>query len=95
MEVLKDVDNDITPTRTFSESESQSLGLHNRFESLIRCQQVSWQMSYRLLRPLGSGGQGVVFLADRINPHDLSFRLALKFYRPDVYPDAESYDRDI
>ncbi len=95
MEVLTDIVRDITPTRPFSDGESDTLELHNRFESLVRSQQVTWQMSYRLLRPLGSGGQGIVMLADRINPHNLSFRLALKFYRPGVYPDAEAYRRDM
>ncbi|MGD9855688.1 MAG: serine/threonine-protein kinase [Planctomycetaceae bacterium] len=85
----------MTPTRPYSDVESAAQELQNCFESLIRSRQVSWQMSYRLLRPLGSGGQGVVFLADRINPHNLSFRLALKFYRPDVYPDVESYQKDM
>ncbi len=95
MEVLSEMPRDITPTRPFSDGESASLELHNRFESLVRSQRVTWQMSYRLLKPLGSGGQGVVMLADRINPHKLSFRLALKFYRPGVYPDPASYQHDM
>lgn len=97
MDVLSDTDmsGDITPTRPFSDEESESLKLHNGFEALVRSEQVSWQMSYRLLRPLGSGGQGVVMLADRINPHGLPFRLALKFYRPGVYPDQSFYRRDM
>ena len=37
----------------------------------------------------------MLFRSDRINPHDLSFRLALKFYRPDVYPDVEAYQKDM
>ncbi|MBX3437875.1 MAG: serine/threonine protein kinase [Planctomycetaceae bacterium] len=95
MEVLQAVEFEMTPTRPYSAAESASQELQNQFESLIRSPQVSWQMSYRLLKPLGAGGQGVVFLADRINPHDLSFRLALKFYRPDVYADVESYQQDM
>lgn len=95
MEVLPSVDSEMTPTRPYSAAESAAQELQNRFEWLIRSQQVSWQMSYRLLKPLGAGGQGVVFLADRINPHDLSFRLALKFYRPDVYPDVATYQQDM
>ena len=95
MEVLQHVDSEMTPTRPFTDVESAAQELQNHFESLVRSRQVSWQMSYRLLKPLGAGGQGIVFLADRINPHDLSFRLALKFYRPDVYPDAASYQKDM
>ncbi len=95
MEVLQDVGSEMTPTRPFSAVESAAQELQNCFETLTRSRQVSWQMSYRLLKSLGAGGQGVVYLADRINPHDLSFRLALKFYRPDVYPDVESYRKDM
>lgn len=71
------------------------MDLQHKFDALVRSPQVSWQMAYRLIRPLGAGGQGVVYLADRINPHELSFRLALKFYRPDVFPNAESYRQDM
>lgn len=87
--------NDVTPTRHFTANEFASFALQNQFDSLVRSPRVSWQMTYRLIEQIGSGGQGVVYLADRINPHDLSFRLALKFYRPDVYPDADAYRLDM
>ena len=95
MDVAENATNDVTPTRQFSAEEFASFSLQNQFDTLVRSPRVSWQMTYRLIEQLGAGGQGVVYLADRINPHDLSFRLALKFYRPDVYPDTESYRNDM
>jgi eukaryotic-like serine/threonine-protein kinase len=95
MEVAAKSMNDVTPTRQFSSTEFASFALQNQFDLLINSPRVSWQMTYRLIEPIGSGGQGVVYLADRINPHDLSFRLALKFYRPDIYPDADAYRQDM
>lgn len=95
MDVLKDPMNDVTPTRQFSTEEFASFALQNQFDSLTNSARVSWQMTYRLIEQIGAGGQGVVYLADRINPHDLSFRLALKFYRPDIYPDADAYQSDM
>ena len=95
MDVASPPMNDVTPTRHFSSGEFASFALQNRFDSLILSPRVSWQITYRLIEEIGSGGQGVVYLADRINPHDLSFRLALKFYRPDVYADADAYRHDM
>src|SRR5690606_36347004 len=95
MEVVSESMNEVTPTRHFSTTEFASFALQNQFEQLTNSARVSWQMTYRLIEPIGSGGQGVVYLADRINPHELSFRLALKFYRPDVYPDADAYRYDM
>jgi eukaryotic-like serine/threonine-protein kinase len=95
MEVAPESMSDVTPTRRFSTTEFASFALQNQFDQLINSSRVSWQMAYRLIEPIGSGGQGVVFLADRMNPHGLSFRLALKFYRPDIYPDADAYRHDM
>ena len=95
MDVAENATDDVTPTRQFSADEFASFALQNQFDSLVRSPQVTWLMTYRLIEQLGAGGQGIVYLADRINPHDLSFRLAIKFYRPDVYPDPESYQKDM
>ena len=66
-----------------------------RYQQIVRQQSVSWEMAYRLVSRLGSGGQGVVFLADRSAAFDVNFRIALKFYRPDGYPAIETYREEM
>ncbi len=69
--------------------------LFGHYEEIIASTHVTWDMTYRLVSRLGAGGQGIVFLADRTGAFDVSFPLALKFYRPDGYPDPESYRREM
>ena len=65
--------------------------LQRRYETLLRGSAVSWTTHYRLVRRLGAGGQGVVFLADRVGSHNLSLRVALKMFSPGNFPDESSY----
>ena len=62
-----------------------------RYEDIITRPKISWNQEYELVRKLGTGGQGVVFLARRTGAFGVSFPLALKFFRPDGYPDIELY----
>jgi len=76
-------------------SDNSSSELYNRYEEIVASSEVTWDMTYRLVARLGAGGQGIVFLADRSGAFDVSFPLALKFYRPDGYPDPETYRREM
>ena len=69
--------------------------LYDRYQEIVNSREVTWEMTYRLLSRLGAGGQGIVFLADRNGAFDVSFPLALKFYRPDGYPDVPTYHREM
>jgi serine/threonine-protein kinase len=69
--------------------------LYDRYQEIVNSKEVTWEMTYRLLTRLGAGGQGIVFLADRSGAFDVSFPLALKFYRPDGYPDIATYRREM
>ena len=53
------------PTRTVADVAAESQALSAQFDWMIRQDQISWEVAYRLVKKLGSGGQGVVFLADR------------------------------
>lgn len=83
------------PTRTVAEVAAETQALASQFDRMVQQDQISWEVAYRLVKKLGSGGQGVVFLADRSGAFDVSFRLALKFFRPTGYPDAEAYRDDM
>jgi serine/threonine-protein kinase len=70
---------------------SEATVLVERFQRMLRRESMSWEQSYALVERLGSGGQGIVFLADRHGAFDVKFRLALKFFRPDGYPTVTAY----
>jgi serine/threonine protein kinase len=54
--------------------------------------QLSWTSSRKLLRCLGSGGQGVVYLSERRGADGFALPVAVKFFSPEPYPDDRSYD---
>ncbi|MEW4489059.1 serine/threonine-protein kinase [Thalassoglobus sp. JC818] len=68
-----------------------SAELAAKYENIIARDRVSWNQEYDLVRKLGTGGQGTVFLARRMGAFDVSFQLALKFFRPDGYQDLNIY----
>lgn len=84
-----------TPTVTYDQAYAEGLQLTQHFRDLVSREEVAWEVQYRLLRKLGAGGQGIVYLADREGAFDVSFRLALKFFRPDRYPNITDYRKDM
>ncbi len=66
--------------------------LVRRYQSLLADQRHSWTDHHRLLRPLGSGGQGVVYLSERRGTDGFTLPVALKVFSPERFPDARSYD---
>jgi len=86
----------LTPTRLDESSDPfESQKLIERFREVTSSSEVRWELRYRLIRRLGSGGQGVVFLADRKGAFGATFRLALKFFRPEGYSGAGSYQAEM
>ena len=71
--------------------EAYARALNSKYENIITRSHVSWEQDYRLKKVLGSGGQGTVLLAERSGAFNVSFDLALKFYRPEGYQDVEMY----
>jgi len=65
--------------------------LFDRFASLQSSRSVHWTAEYRLLRKLGAGSQGVVWLADRLGSLNVSLRVALKLFSPSPYADTDAY----
>lgn len=100
-EATEDYTEDMDVTRLFekncemaslqAERAERARELSARYEDIIHRSEVSWQQNYQLRSVLGTGGQGTVFLAERHGAFDVSFDMALKFYRPDGYEDVEIY----
>ncbi|WP_075096683.1 serine/threonine-protein kinase [Planctomyces sp. SH-PL14] len=93
----------VDPTAAFDESAAILKGeeggaageLMDRFQAVTSANEVRWEIRYRLIRRLGAGGQGVVFLADRRGAFGTTFRLALKFFRPDGYSSVTAYNSEM
>lgn len=56
---------------------------------------VHWTVEYRLRGKLGAGGQGVVYLADRLGADGVTVPVALKMFSPRRYREFESYRREM
>jgi serine/threonine-protein kinase len=70
-------------------------GLGAQYRAIVDGNWLSWITSYRKVRQLGSGGQGVVFLAYREGADDFSLPVALKVFSPESYVDGEDYLADM
>ena len=66
--------------------------LLGRYRSIIDEQRLSWTEHHRLIRQLGSGGQGVVYLSERRGTDSFTLPVALKFFSPEHYQDERAYD---
>ena len=87
-----------TPTQTQS-GATQGLTcpteLIERYTAIIGRQRLNWTTHHRMLRLLGSGGQGVVYLSERRGTDFFTLPVALKVFSPQHYPDAQAYDDDM
>src|SRR4051794_22723694 len=78
---------------TFCEVTTRASGdLIGHYKSILGETRVSWTEQHRTIRRLGSGGQGVVFLCERVGADHFTLPVALKVFSPEFYPDPASYD---
>ena len=66
--------------------------LLGRYRTIIEEQRLSWTEHHRLIRPLGSGGQGIVYLSERRGTDNFTLPVALKIFSPERYEDERDYD---
>ncbi|MBS0266206.1 MAG: serine/threonine protein kinase [Planctomycetes bacterium] len=69
--------------------------LFARYEEVAWSEELQWDTRYRKQRLLGAGGQGAVYLADRLGADGFLRPVALKVFSPETYCDAESYLKDM
>jgi serine/threonine-protein kinase len=81
------------PSLSFVEEASRPPSeLFHRYESILSESRLSWIEQHRLVRRLGSGGQGVVYLCERVGADLFRLPVALKIFSPANYVDAPAYD---
>jgi len=66
--------------------------LLGRYHQIVEEQRLSWTEHHRLIRLLGAGGQGVVYLTERRGTDNFTLPVALKIFSPERYEDERSYD---
>jgi len=62
------------------------------YRAIIEQESFGWTEYHRLIRPLGSGGQGVVYLSERRGADHFTLPVALKIFSPERYADDRAYD---
>jgi eukaryotic-like serine/threonine-protein kinase len=66
-------------------------GLVARYRAILNQPQLDWTERHRLIRRIGAGGQGVVFLGERRGADGFRLPVALKVFSPERYEDDPSY----
>ena len=62
------------------------------YQTFISEQRMSWTGQQRLIRLLGSGGQGVVYLTELRGTEEFTLPAALKIFSPERFDSSASYD---
>ncbi|MCA9152558.1 MAG: serine/threonine protein kinase, partial [Planctomycetales bacterium] len=86
---------ELNPTLAFRElpeTETQN-ELTDRYTSILTEQRLSWTTHQRLIRVLGKGGQGVVFLSERRGADNFTLPVAVKVFSPNRYDTGVAYDQ--
>ncbi len=89
---------DIAPTMALDGVEAPMAAvtgdkeLLERYDHLTQQHRLSWTTHHHLIRRLGKGGQGVVYLSERRGADDFTLPVAVKFFTPARYETARAYD---
>src|SRR5262245_43424200 len=66
-----------------------------RYEEIAWAETLQWQTRYRKERLLGAGGQGAVYLAQRMGADGFVRPVALKVFSPETYHSDQAYHEDM
>jgi eukaryotic-like serine/threonine-protein kinase len=64
----------------------------DRYRTMLNQPRLSWTEHHQLVRVLGSGGQGVVYLSRRRGTDHFTLPVALKVFSPERYESDQAYD---
>jgi serine/threonine-protein kinase len=62
------------------------------YNQLVAEPRLSWTTHHRLIRLLGKGGQGMVYLSERRGTDDFTLPVALKIFSPERFAHDRAYD---
>ena len=86
---------EINPTialREPFEVDESTTDLVDRYTNVIRDKRLSWTTHQRLIRRLGKGGQGVVYLSERRGADNFTLPIAVKIFSPARYESSRQYE---
>ncbi|HPA79126.1 MAG TPA: serine/threonine-protein kinase [Kiritimatiellia bacterium] len=75
--------------------EPSARDLYRNYKAIIRDRNIYYPVAYRLVRELGHGRQGRVFLGLRQGARGCITRHAIKIFDPSIYTSAENYWTDM
>lgn len=83
-----------TPTIAYNGTVGERRGheLLTKYQDIIDDQRFAWTVHHRLLKPLGAGGQGIVYLSERRGADNFTLPVALKVFSPERYDDLHAYE---
>ena len=73
------------------ENATADPGLITSYEKLSKDRKITWTSHYHMLRLLGRGGQGEVYLTEVRGTDGFTVPLAMKIFSPERYPGANAY----
>lgn len=69
--------------------------LLRQYQKLQHDDSITWAATYRKIRLLGKGGQGIVYLGERQGSDLFRLPVAVKVFSPENYRDTDSYRDDM
>ena len=82
----------LTPEGTTAPPQRDALDLQERYQAILSEKRLNWTIHHQLLKLLGSGGQGVVYLSEQRGGDNFTLPVAVKIFSPEHYIDAHAYD---
>ncbi len=88
-------DQNPTVTQGMSPELGRCKELCQRYDQVLHEKRHSWTSHLRLLKKIGAGGQGVVYLTERRGSDSFTLPVALKVFSPARYATPMHYDSDM
>jgi len=67
--------------------------LLDAYHTIVDDKRLNWTEHHSLIRRLGSGGQGIVYLSQRRSTDNFTLPVALKVFTPEPYDSEHAYDQ--